>query len=395
MFARPSGPDQSVPFRRPRVALLTLLWLAPGCSEFEPPLPAHDAAVGPMPTADTGLLPPHDAGTDAGTDGATGGDIDAATHDAGLDARVGLPDAASVDAGGSDAAAVDAAVVIPTRPNLPKCGFLAPVVSGTVTTAGLNEISGIAVSRKNARVLWLVEDSGNGGQLHAINDLGALIATYSIGGSALDMEDLAVGPGPMADVSYLYIGDIGDNNGMRASITVYRAPEPNVIWNQAPITAALPMLEPLPMKYPSGDLNAEALFVDPVTQDIYIITKDGFTRPNTLYRMAAPQQPATPRILEPLAAVYGGTGIDVSVTAADMSADGKRIIVRSLHAATHYTRADGVSVADTMLTGVACDAELAVENKGESISFSATGYYTVSEGTSVPLNFVALNQSAN
>jgi hypothetical protein len=77
-----------------------------------------------------------------------------------------------------------------------------------------------------------------------------------------------------------------------------------------------------------------------------------------------------------------------------MSADGKRIIVRSLHAATHYTRVDGVSVADTILTGAACDAELAQENKGESISFSASGYYTVSEGTSVPLNFVAFNPSA-
>ena len=388
MFARSLGPEPRVSRKLSFVAALAFPWLALGCSEFEPPLPTPDAAV-VLPPADTGVAPPKDAGADEGMDASPGIGVDASTHDANIDAQVVVPQDAAAEASLPDAATVDAAVFIPKRPLLPKCGFVAPVVTGAVTASLLNEISGMAVSRKNARVIWVVEDSGNGGQVHALNDQGTLIATYTIGGAALDMEDLAVGPGPLPGVSYLYIGDIGDNNGMRPSITVYRAPEPEVVWNQAPITAALPMLEPLPMTYPVGDHNAEALFVDPDTQDIYIITKDGFTRPNTLYRLAAPQQPATPRVLEPLAAVYGGNGIDLSVSAADMSADGKHIVVRSLRSATHYTRANGVSVADTLRSGTACDAELAVEDKGESISFSATGYYTISEGTAVPLNFVA------
>jgi len=37
---------------------------------------------------------------------------------------------------------------------------------------------------------------------------------------------MAAGPGPERGKSYLYLGDIGDNNEARAEIVVYRVPEP-------------------------------------------------------------------------------------------------------------------------------------------------------------------------
>jgi hypothetical protein len=387
MFARPFA-ELRAHRGRSLAGLLVLPMLAVACSEFEPPLRV-DARVAPEPTVDTGIAAPKDAGIDA----AASGSSDAALHDANVDAQAGAGSDASADAAGAEAAVdaaapVDAAVPIPKRPVLPKCGFLAPVATGSIMEEGLNEISGIAVSRKNPRVIWVVEDSGNGGQVHAVNDAGRLLATYTIGGAALDMEDLAIGPGP-GGANYLYIGDIGDNTGMRPSVAVYRAPEPDVAFDQVAISGPLLMLEPLPFKYPDGSYNAEALIVDPATQDLYIISKDGFTKPNSIYRLAAPHQPATLRTVEWLGATYGGPGTDLAVSAADISADGKRIMVRSLRSATHYTRETGVSILDTILKGTACDAELAMEDKGESISFSATGYFSISEGTKVPLHFVS------
>lgn len=387
MFAPPSA-ERKVRRGRALASLLVLPMVALGCSEFEPPLTIKDAGQHPPPVVDSGVAAPHDGGNDAGIDAAQTGLADA-SRDADVDAQVATGDASGADTGAEDASTVDAAVVvIPKRPTLPKCGFKAPVATGMVMEEGLNEISGIAVSRRNARVVWVVEDSGNGGQVHALNDTGKLLATYSIGGAALDMEDLAVGPGP-GGAPYLYIADIGDNTGSRTSVAIYRAPEPEVAFDQAAVSAALPMLEPLPFKYPDGPYNAEALIVDPATQDLYIITKDGFVKPNTIYRLSAPHAPATMRTVEPLGATYGGAGTDISVSAADMSADGKHIMVRSLRSATHYTRVTGVSIADTILKGTACDAELAVEDKGESISFSSTGYFSISEGTKVPLHFVS------
>ncbi len=365
-----------------QTALLFLSCALAGCSVFEAPTPF-----------DGGGAMPQDAGQDSGGDQPADADVDAVVQmeDAGSLPAGNDGGSASVDASITDSAVdagEDAAVVmIPKRPMLAKCGFAAPITTGSLTYAGLNEVSGLAVSRKNARVIWMIEDSGNGAQVHAMNDQGTLVASYSVSGNAVDYEDIAIGPGPVAGESYLYIADIGDNNGIRANIAVYRAPEPTVAWDQTFATGALSMVEPFPMQYASGHYNAEALMVD-TNQDIYLVTKDGFTRPNTLYRLSAPQMPATLRTLEAVGALFGGTGTDVAITGGDMSADGQQIIVRTLRSATYWQRAPGASVADTMLTGTPCDAELATEDKGESISFSSDGYYTISEGVSEPLHFV-------
>jgi hypothetical protein len=293
-------------------------------------------------------------------------------------------DATIVDAG------VDARVVpIPPRPTLTSCGFGAPTTSGTISSPALDEVSGIAASRANARVVWMIEDSGSAAIVHAVNDLGMTVATYMVGGTAVDFEDIAVGPGPGGG-DYLYIADIGDNNGSRPTRTIYRAPEPVVVWNQALVNGSLMMTEPLPFTFPAGDEdNAEALFVDPATQDIYVVSKNGFTRPNTVFRLPAPHTAAVSRVLTYVGPIFAGVGNDVAITAADISADGLHIIVRSLHSANHWTRTPGTSIADTMLLGTPCAAPVgAIEAKGESISFNATGYFTTSEGAAQPLTFV-------
>ena len=43
-----------------------------------------------------------------------------------------------------------------------------------------------------------------------------------------DWEDIAVGPGPEPGVSYVYIGDIGDNLRLRSTISLLRFPEPDL-----------------------------------------------------------------------------------------------------------------------------------------------------------------------
>ena len=33
-------------------------------------------------------------------------------------------------------------------------------------------------------------------------------------------EDIAIGPGPITNLQYLYVGDIGDNNVSRSSVVI-------------------------------------------------------------------------------------------------------------------------------------------------------------------------------
>ncbi len=59
----------------------------------------------------------------------------------------------------------------------------------------------------------------------AVTSLGVFRVT---GAQARDWEDISIGPGPQRGKSYLYIGDIGDNNEARSEIVVYRVAEPTL-----------------------------------------------------------------------------------------------------------------------------------------------------------------------
>lgn len=329
---------------------------------------------------------------DAGAD-----DDAAAALDGGIDAASGPDDASLLDApeidaatpdAGRDAAHVDAA--IPRRPQLDACGFAAPVVLGTITDASLDEVSGMAMSRRHPNVFWVIEDSGSAPVVHAVNDRGRLLATYRVAGVAIDYEDIAIGPGPDSSVDYLYVADIGDNDGSRSTIVVYRAPEPEVSADQVRLTGMLDRVEPLPLTYPAGYRdNAEALFVDPATQDLYLVTKNGFSRPNELFRLAAPHTPAVARELELLGAVFAGDGTDIAITSADISPDGAWIAIRGLRAINVWSRAPGASIADTILGTLPCAAPVPAETKGESIAVGPAGFYTTTEGVSPPISFVS------
>ncbi|MBL4688548.1 MAG: hypothetical protein JKY37_28420, partial [Nannocystaceae bacterium] len=100
------------------------------------------------------------------------------------------------------------------------------VALGTVTAKAISEASGLVWSRVHSNVLWTHNDSGHDAQIFALDDTGALLGTFSLGGESLDWEDMAIGPGPSPGQDYLYLGDIGDNGLVRTSIRIYRVPEP-------------------------------------------------------------------------------------------------------------------------------------------------------------------------
>ena len=76
-------------------------------------------------------------------------------------------------------------------------------------------------------LLWVHDDSGGAPAVYAIRPDGSLASTYTIEGATnTDWEDIAVGPGPERNTSYLFVGDIGQNGGARDAVTVYRVAEP-------------------------------------------------------------------------------------------------------------------------------------------------------------------------
>ena len=276
-----------------------------------------------------------------------------------------------------------------------------------ITTAAdderLTELSGIAASRRNAGVLWVHDDSGNDPNIYAINESGQLLAGYRLQGVALrDWEDIAIGPGPEVGTDYLYVGDIGSKNrtGLGSDIVIYRVEEPTVS-STPPSTfeiVDLGTFAALPANYPAGpERDANSLFVDPADSrdpDIFIVTSGDAVIPNSVFRLSGATAAVAVELVH-VTDVYGGAPLDEAVFAADISADGSQIIMRSTQSANLWQRTSGQSIADA-LAGTPCDAPIvaadASSGEGGAIGFSATGdaYFTTIEADPPPLFKVVL-----
>jgi len=267
--------------------------------------------------------------------------------------------------------------------------FSEGVVVATVAGGEITEASGLAVSRKNAGVLWVHNDSGEKPRVFAIGLDGKVIAIYGLWGvTADDYEDIAIGRGPRSGVDYLYIGDIGDNLAKRSSVTVYRVREPDTAGASGELQ--LDDVAALELRYPDHPYDAETLLADPRTGDLFLVTRDvgGESR---VFRAAFPHTPDAPTTLEEVAKItFRGAGpSDVAATAGDIDASGRLIVVRTYNKALLWERAEGESVAEA-LAGASVSTPIVGapdEPQGEAIAFGPDGksYFTLSEGIEQPL----------
>ena len=164
------------------------------------------------------------------------------------------------------------------------CGPVREEQIGVVRAPGAVELSGLVVSRAQPGVLFTHNDSGDSPRIFALRLDGTLLAVDRVpGAAAVDWEDMAVGPGRDGGPA-LYLGDIGDNTARRATVDVYRVPEPVVRSGGGGATAPA---ERLVLRYPDGPHDAETLLVDPRRGDLYLVTKRADGR-SGVYRAAAP-----------------------------------------------------------------------------------------------------------
>jgi hypothetical protein len=258
-------------------------------------------------------------------------------------------------------------------------GTLVTSTAGTFTDGNLVEVSGLAASARNSGTIWANNDSGDSARLFAVAESGATRVTYTItGASAQDWEDLAIGPGPIEGQPYLYIGDIGDNGRSRGSVVVYRVAEPAIAGSG---TQALGGAAALTLRYPDGARDAEALFVDPQSGELYIASKSGTGGAVGIYRAPANLAAGSTTVMTRVGTLNLPSGSSNSVTGAAIAPDGKSIAVRTYGAVRLWAREDGQSVAAALATAE-CRGPVPAESQGESITFrpDRRAYHTVSEG---------------
>jgi hypothetical protein len=233
----------------------------------------------------------------------------------------------------------------------------------------LLEASGLVHSIKQPGFLWTHEDAGEGNYLFLITDKGQIAGKYRLNVPNYDWEDLAIGPGPVANETYLYLADIGANDNARDIRTIYRLPEPASLQTPVPATDAIRF------RFPDGGYDAETILLDPLTKDIYIVTK--FLANAHLYRLAYPQ--AIDKVTT--AEKVGEMTIGGDLTGGATSTDGKELIVRAYIGIYYWQRKDGETFVQTLLRKYDKSLPYVIEPQGEAVCFekAGKGYFTLSE----------------
>lgn len=263
---------------------------------------------------------------------------------------------------------------------------------GTVNHSSLTEISGIAASRQTPGVIWAHDDSGDVNRVFALSTSGAHLGTYYFGGvTAVDWEDMAIGPGPMAGADYLFMADTGNNALTRSTVTIYRIAEPSLANVTAPAEVTLSGAEAFPVRYPDGNRDAETILVDPINGDIVLLTRDRSLTGIT-YVYVYPVEEQAPGQVVTLTYV-GSIVSSVEIKGGDVSPDGSCAILRRHSTTTKadgwlYFRAAGTRLHEVFAT-TPCPVPLPSEPQGEAVTFSpdGAGYYTISEGVSQPIYY--------
>ena len=289
--------------------------------------------------------------------------------------------------------AEDTIVISVARADCPAAGTYEEL--GVVAYEEIDEASGLVDSRRNPGVLWVHNDSGDGPFLYALSHSGEHLGVWDVdGASARDWEDLAASQDPETGAQLLYVGDIGDNSETRDSVVVYRIEEPQVDPEGGEQGGTLTALA-IELDYPHGNKhNAETLMVDPVTDDLYIVTKsyDGTTG---IFRKPAPHEADTLTTMEEItwldfsSSPLGGN----ATTGGAFSPLGDRFVIRTYGSTVYVWLRDGAESVEEALETDPCPLTMPWERQAETIEFSIAGdaLLSISEGETQPIHRLPLD----
>jgi len=164
-----------------------------------------------------------------------------------------------------------------------------PKPVGHITHPAATETSGIAASHRIKDLLWIHNDSLGQPILYAVGTDGHLRGSVRVTGlKNIDWEDIA--SFELDGQSWLLIADTGDNAGTRKNCALYVIAEPDITATPAGQELTAAVAWKIPVIYPDGPHDCEAVAVDAREQTVFLLTKR--TTPPSLYSLPL-RAPAT------------------------------------------------------------------------------------------------------
>ena len=218
-------------------------------------------------------------------------------------------------------------------------------LTGQVEDAALNELSGLAVSRRVPNRWWGLNDSGNAPVLYALSPDGRSQGQVTVSNLNTDWEDLA--SYEQDGQAWLAIADTGDNFSFRSQVSIWVLPEPTLP------ASGIAQTREIRFRFEDGPRDCESLAADPGRGRFLLIDKG--RKPAGLYELpmkfTAGGELAVARRIADLPLIWEGpvspalpAGVERyrgTPTAIDLSPDGRKLLILTYrHLAEFERRAD-------------------------------------------------------
>ncbi len=232
----------------------------------------------------------------------------------------------------------------------------------------LEEASGLAASFNNPGYFWTINDSGNPAEVFLIDDHANIkLVCQLTKATNRDWEEIRIGSDN--GKHYLYVADIGDNKAEYDLKFIYRFEEPLF---QKRKKIAINDIDTLIIKMPDGKRDTESVMIDPLTQDLYMLSKreDSIS----LYLKRYPFLKDTLVFDKVLKMPFH------NIVSGDISADGQEILLKTYDKIFYWKKSGEASISE-LLAKEPIELPYKPEKQGEAIAWASdgSGFYTLSE----------------
>jgi hypothetical protein len=274
--------------------------------------------------------------------------------------------------------------------------YLPPTKLADLEDRAIYESSGLVASRNSPGCYWTNNDAGNEPLIYLFDSQGRSRGVWQVTGATnFDWEDLSVGPGPKPDTNYLYIGDIGDNDGTRSEIVIYRIPEPVIPASNSATLAKQPdateRAEVIRLRYPDGRHDAEALLVHPKTRRIYLVVKEKSARPG-IYAADAPKVSGEVVTLARIGEVDMSGQVDARINGGAISPDGLRAALSDYDQGYEFVLPDANAPFDSIWKEPMRTVDLGSRKQGETITYRLDGKALLATSERLPTPLIQIER---
>ena len=146
-----------------------------------------------------------------------------------------------------------------------------------------------------------------------------------------------------------------------------------------PVNETITAFDIIELKLPDGIKNAESLLIDPLTKDIYIVSKESAA---TIYVAPYPQDLTKINTMKKVAVLPLST-----LTAGDISPDGNEVLLKNKSFICYWKKSSNESIIE-LFKKTPTLVPYTIEQQGEAVCFASdrSGYYTTSERPDATVN---------